>query len=232
MKILDRIPFAIDLPALFNNMHMEPDGECAAEIRAVAETAGPVARPKAIYDVGFIEEKGADHVTVGRVKFVSRVLRANLDAVERVFPYIVTCGVELDEIPITADDFVGQFCRDAIKEMALRVAMTYLADHLKTAYGLKKMAGMNPGSGDRDVWPIEQQRELFSVFGDVRSLIGVTLTDTFLMLPNKTVSGLFYPTEVDFVTCQLCHRATCPNRRAPFDSHLWEEKCAATPATT
>ena len=36
--------------------------------------------------------------------------------------------------------------------------------------------------------------------------IGVTLTDTFLMLPNKTVSGIFYPTEVDFVTCQLCHR--------------------------
>ena len=88
---------------------------------------------------------------------------------------------------------------------------------------------MNPGSGDVDIWPIEQQRELFSLFGDVKALIGVTLTDSFLMIPNKTVSGVFYPTEVDFVTCQLCHRERCPNRRAPFDAHLWDERTDSRP---
>jgi hypothetical protein len=50
----------------------------------------------------------------------------------------------------------------------------------------------------------------------------VELTDSFLMIPNKTVSGIYFPTERDFRTCQVCHREKCPNRRAPFDQTLWE----------
>jgi hypothetical protein len=44
------------------------------------------------------------------------------------------------------------------------------------------------------------------------------------MVPNKSVSGLLYPSEDGFQSCQLCHREGCPNRRAPFDPHLWEER--------
>ena len=225
MKILDQIPFEIDLPALFRRMRLEADAEYADDIRRLADAARPLARPRAIYEVAFIEgRKGRDEIRVGGARFVSRALRANLERVERVFPYIASCGPELDGLPVAADDFVGQFCRDTIKEMALHAAMAHVRAHVQETFALPKMAGMSPGSGDAHVWPIQQQKELFSIFGDVRSLIGVTLTDTFLMLPNKTVSGLFYPTEVDFVTCQLCHREVCPNRRAPFDQHQWELK--------
>jgi hypothetical protein len=81
---------------------------------------------------------------------------------------------------------------------------------------------MNPGSGDANVWPIEQQKELFSLFGDVENLIGVRLTDSFLMVPNKSVSGICFPTEINFQSCQLCHRMNCNGRKAPFDRKLWE----------
>jgi hypothetical protein len=81
---------------------------------------------------------------------------------------------------------------------------------------------MSPGSGDVNVWPIEQQRELFELLGDVRGQIGVELTDSFLMVPNKTVSGIHFPAEKDFRTCQVCHRENCPSRGAPFDQELWE----------
>jgi len=81
---------------------------------------------------------------------------------------------------------------------------------------------MNPGSGEVEVWPIEQQRELFSLFGDVRKQIGVELTDSFLMMPNKSVSGIQFPTETDFRTCQVCRRKNCPNRVAPFEQGLWK----------
>ncbi|MBC8461851.1 MAG: hypothetical protein H8D67_28105 [Deltaproteobacteria bacterium] len=37
---------------------------------------------------------------------------------------------------------------------------------------------------------IEQQKELFSIFGNVEDLIGVKLTDSYLMIPNKSVSRL------------------------------------------
>ena len=80
---------------------------------------------------------------------------------------------------------------------------------------------MRPGSGDATVWPIEQQKMLFDLLGDVRGCIGVRLTDSFLMMPNKTVSGIRVPTEKDFRSCQVCHRENCPSRSAGFDRELW-----------
>jgi len=160
----------------------------------------------------------------GRARFVSRVLRANLEEVERVFPYVATCGRELDSAPNSDGDVFSQFCWDAIKEMALHAALSHLVDHLKEVHELESLSSMNPGSGDLELWPIEQQKELFAFFGGVEDRIGVALTDSCLMIPNKSVSGLFFSSEHGFESCQLCHREDCPRRRAPFDPHLWEER--------
>ena len=81
---------------------------------------------------------------------------------------------------------------------------------------------MHPGSGDVDVWPIEQQSELFFLLGDVYSAIGVELTESYLMLPTKSVSGIRFPTQKDFQSCMLCHRENCPERSAQFDQTLWD----------
>ena len=75
---------------------------------------------------------------------------------------------------------------------------------------------MNPGSGNTGLWPLAQQKPLFELIGDVEASIGVRLTPSLLMLPNKSVSGILFPTEVHFETCQLCTREDCPRRRAPY----------------
>lgn len=258
MKVLDDIPFAIRTEEVFSRLHLETRGAYAAEIHALVDRARQVARPRALYEVAFVQERGADSVVIadgnrdgewlasegaygeadaagrggggeakpekGRARFVSRVLRANLEEVERVFPYVATCGEELAAIPVADDDVFGQFCRDTIKEMALHAAISHLTSHLRECYSLENLVSMNPGSGDVSVWPIEQQRELFAFFGDMQERIGVTLSDSCVMIPNKSVSGLFFPSETGFQTCQLCHREKCPGRRAPFDPHLWEER--------
>ena len=72
------------------------------------------------------------------------------------------------------------------------------------------------------MWPIEQQRELFALLGDVEGLIGVRLTASFLMVPTKSVSGLRFASAAEFYSCQLCRREKCPGRRAPFDRALWQ----------
>ena len=71
--------------------------------------------------------------------------------------------------------------------------------------------------GDASVWPIEQQQGLFSLLGDVEERVGVKLTDSFLMVPNKTTSGILFPTETDFRSCEVCHREDCPSRHAAFN---------------
>jgi hypothetical protein len=106
--------------------------------------------------------------------------------------------------------------------MALSTAFAYLLDHLKERYGLESLSFLSPGAGERQVWPIEQQRELFDFLGNDTAAIGVTLTETFVMIPNKTVSGIFYPCDEAFESCQLCRRERCDYRRAPFDRQLWQ----------
>jgi hypothetical protein len=224
MTVLDQIAFAADADALFAQLRVDPKSGLGIEVLELLDRAAPLARPKAVFIEAFIDGRDDRTVTIEGVTFTSRVLRECLEEVERVFPYVTTCGIELDALLEGLDDEFLRFALDCIKQAALSAAMEELRLHLAENYGLTKSSTMNPGSGDVDVWPIEQQAPLFSLFGDVEALIGVRLTESFLMCPNKSVSGIVFPTEVDFVTCQLCHREDCPNRRAPFDEHLWMER--------
>ena len=52
------------------------------------------------------------------------------------------------------------------------------------------------------------------------------LTDSFLMLPMKSVSGLYFATETSFQSCRLCPRKVCSGRQAPYEPSLWEERYA------
>ncbi len=85
-----------------------------------------------------------------------------------------------------------QYWVDAIKEMVLVAAIQALIQHLSSwrarAYG-------DDAPGSLADWPIREQRPLFKILGDPQAAIGVTLTDSFLMIPNKTVSGVRFPTE-------------------------------------
>jgi len=222
MQVLTGIPFELSAEALMEQVRVKASTDDAREFSALLDVARTIARPKAIYRECFIEAKGDLTVTMAGITFTSRVLRRNLDRVERVFPFIATCGHEMDQVPLPDGDFLKGFWRDTIKSTLLGFAVDYLGRHLAGKFGLGKTATMSPGEGDVSVWPIEQQRELFSLLGDVTKQIGVVLTDSMLMIPNKTRSGIVFPTETDFHTCQLCQRQDCPARRTPFDRPLWE----------
>ena len=80
---------------------------------------------------------------------------------------------------------------------------------------------MSPGSlAD---WPIEEQRPLFNILGDVDAAIGVKLSESLLMIPNKSLSGMYFPTEVRFFNCQLCPREQCPGRKAKYSEKMAKE---------
>ena len=224
MEVLNDIAFQLDMDTLLARLHIDKESEDAKDIQHLVDHVAPLIKPKAVYKVSYIQYKGYDTVNIGGVTFTSRVLRVNLDKVERVFPYIATCGSELEKIVAATDDFMRRFWLDTVKEMALEAGRKYLSNYLKRKYALGQMSKMSPGAGSQDLWPIEQQKQLFSIFGNVEDLIGVKLTDSFLMIPNKSVSGIYFPTEIKFESCQLCPRKGCPSRRAPYDKNLLEAK--------
>jgi len=220
MPIIDKINVSISLDELRKRLHMKKDHDMS-EIQPLIDVAVQLIEPRALYDVRYIEEKFEDAVIVNGRRLKSRVLRKNLDQVERIFPFVITIGPKLGEKQTTSTDLLENFYLDTIGNVALNSARKQLKRHLKSKFALEKISSMAPGSlAD---WPIEEQAPLFKLLGDVETSIGVKLTDSLLMLPAKSISGIYFPTEVSFFSCQLCPRERCESRKAIFSPKLAEE---------
>jgi len=221
MEVLSSIPVELDLDEFLRKVRVAAGSDDARAVAGLLDRVRPIASPKAVYDICYVGERGANTVSVGDVVFTSRVLRVNLGKAHRVFPYIATCGIELESVPGADGDPLQEYWLDQVRITALSVATAYLRKHIETKHRAGKMSNMSPGS--LQDWPISEQAQLFQVFGDAESQIGVKLTDRFLMLPIKSVSGIYFPTETSFESCQLCPREDCPGRAAPYDSSLWQQ---------
>jgi len=222
IEVLDDIGFEVDEKALLAELRVAEGSEDAEAVRDLVETVRAIAKPKAVYKVSYIEGVDGDEVCIDGVVFTSRVLSANLGKVGRVFAYVATCGREFDEVEIASDDMLRGYWLDTIKGMALQACMEYLYGHIRGKYLLETTATMSPGEAERDIWPIEQQKLLFSLLGDTEELVGVKLTESMLMIPNKSLSGICFPSEVSFKSCQVCQRKSCHARRAAFDKGLMD----------
>ena len=222
MELIRNIPLELEVPALLEKVRIDPESDDARDIEALVQSARAVVDPKAVYETSSVQPGEGDTVLMNGVTFESRVLRALTVDAGQAFPFIITCGSELDGITLPPDDFMKQFWLDSIKELALRAAMDHFTHHIQEKFGFDQVSSMSPGSGSGDLWPLEQQTILFSIFKDTEALMGVRLTDSCLMIPNKTVSGILFPTETKFENCQLCNREKCQERKAPFDQNLWD----------
>ena len=220
--ILDEIPFQPDIESLMKTVHLTEEGPFARDFARLAAEAQELARPKALYRLAFIEARDGDTVTIDGVAFTSRVLRVNLEQAHRVFVYVATCGREIQQWTHSESDLLHQYWAEALEESALRCAIQALNGHITTHYHPGPNSAMAPGSLGN--WPLTEQRPLFALLGDTRTDIGVELSESLLMIPTKSVSGIRFPTEQSFESCQLCPRESCPGRRAPYDQDLYARR--------
>jgi len=219
------VPFELNtnlLFELFERFNMQPNNDRINELEDLIEEVKNISKPKALYKVSFIEAKGEDTIKFDGVTFTSRTLRKNLDEIERVFPFMVTCGAEIDAIDIGQADPEKEKWMSCIRSALVLAGIHFLRDHITEKHKVTKLSYIGPGQGDSSVWPYEQLRELYSIYGNAEELIGVKLTESLLMEPLASAAGIFFPTEVDFQACQLCHNETCSLRQAPFDKELWD----------
>ncbi|MBN2502099.1 MAG: hypothetical protein JXB38_15050 [Anaerolineales bacterium] len=224
-KIIDTIPLKVDFEALCQSLRIRPDTERAAELKQLVEQAELIARPKAMYRLGFIEEKGEDYIVVDGLPFKSRILRVNVGETQRVFFFIATCGEELDSWSSSRPSMILRYYADVIQEIALRQVSEALAADIEANYRPGQTAMMTPGS--LDDFPLSEQMGVFAMLGDPRTSIGVDLNDSYLMKPMKSVAGVMFSTQFDFESCQLCPREVCQNRRSPYQPELLTERYVA-----
>jgi len=220
--VLDNISFQLDLDSLKKRLRIKEGSTYADDLKRIASEAQAIAKPKALYKVAFIRSRGDDYVAIDGLTLTSRVLRVNLEQAHRVFPFVATCGTELDDWSNSIDDMLQRYWADTIKELALRSAIRALNEHLVERYRPGRTSAMSPGS--LEDWPLQAQRALFAILGDPKDAIGVQLSDSLLMIPTKSVSGIRFPTQESFESCQLCPRENCPGRGATYDKGLYDRK--------
>jgi hypothetical protein len=216
MEIIDGIPVELDPAAVVQRLRFDPARAGFPSLDGLVAEARGLMRLRAAVLVAYTGAVGEETVEVGGVAFRSRLLRRNLDGVRKVFPFIMTAGPQLEAAAAADRDLLKQYYLEEMANIALEEAAAWLARRLETRWALPRISSMDPGS--LEDWPITEQPKLFSLFGDTERLIGVRLTDSLLMVPRKSVSGIFFPSEEGFLSCRLCERPSCPSRKAPYDA--------------
>ena len=217
-SILYTAPVSFPEEALFKALKMEydPDREETDIVLELREEAIKIAAPKAVYKESTLEI--TDRGTIIDGILFPHPLRAKKLADQKVvYPYALSCGVELDKWSQGFTDPLEAYIADGIKVFALYQFMGEFKQYIKaTRFGGGTFSALNPGSLGE--WPIEGQLPLFALLGDAGTKAGITLTKDYLMVPTKASSGIFFASETEYHNCSHCPRLDCPNRRAEFTS--------------
>ena len=219
--MLDGFPIELSLAKVLARLKIDERRSQILGADNAFKTGAPLIHPRAFYRTAHVTRHGSENVEIEATQFTSRVLAKNLERIERVFPYVLTIGDLLENKARDSEKIATKLVLEAVGDLALGSALEYLQRHISEQHVLNTTSHMGPGQLD---WPIGQQKQLFSILGNVKDAIGVTLTESLMMLPRKSVSGIRFSSPLPFCDCLLCPREDCPGRQAKFDQHLFEIK--------
>jgi hypothetical protein len=219
-QVLDDFPVELSLEKTLERLRLDEGRSRTLGVEDIFKTATGLIHTQAIYGEAYVNKRSLDKIEIDDVEFTSHVLAKNLEHIERVFPYLLTIGDSLENTARSSESTVRRLVLETIGDLALGSGLEHLKRHISEQYGLETTSNMGPGQLD---WSVEQQKELFSLLGHVEDTMGVTLTESLMMVPRKSISGIIFPTEEAFISCRLCQRNRCPSRKAPFDRTLSNE---------
>ncbi len=219
--VIDDIRIELRPAEVIRRLHLErmpdPEGTARGLIRRVLA----LAEPRAVYRAVAVDARGEDWIQAGGVRLESVVLARHTRGAKEVFPYVVTLGPGLDEETSACTDLLEQFGLHEVGNLALARAQEVVRERVARASGTERLYSLQPGAlAD---WPLTEQGALFRLLGDVEAAVGVRLTKSFMMVPRKSVSGIWFPSDEAFVSCRLCDQERCPARRARFEPEAAEE---------
>lgn len=157
---------------------------------AMIERARPLLTPAVAFEIHDVLEARHERLVISpRVSLRSLLLASTFGDAQSIVIAVCTIGPQLEEavramfaagqlVEATVLDGVGSA---AVEELAQRACRLF--EDMARERGLGTSAPLSPGSSD---WSLEAQRELFDLVSAEE--IGVTLNDSFLMYPLKSLS--------------------------------------------
>jgi len=218
-EVLRNIPVYPDASRVIRRLSffrdLTPDIE---EVARLVKQVGSLARPVAVYKSSPVQDNIGNDLKIEDIKFTNVLLRVNLKQVDRVFPYVVTCGEET-EAWLNSGNLSGlSRVVNIIQEMILAETLEYLRCYITNRYKLEYLWSLQPG--DMQAWPVEDRALLLTILGNVEEIAGVRLSSSGSLVPQFSACGIFYDTEMEFEGCQVCPQEPCMGRRAPYCEDL------------
>jgi hypothetical protein len=178
--------------------------------------------PRVIWKIHTIRSvDGAGVSLEDGVFFQSRKMARSLAGADRLVCFVATVGRAVDEMieaAMSEGDIADSYIMDAMGSGAVEcTADTFQNDLVDNMLTQPYDAGLRFSPGYCD-WPLAEQEKIFELL-DCRE-IGVTLSDSALMAPRKSVSAVFglYDKTADRVRpkanpCNNCGKKDCIARR-------------------
>ena len=218
-KILTIEPSAVSLDTILSDLHMSKEHKSYEKVAALYEAAVKIVKPVALY-AALTPEARDGAIWLNGIRLEEPFVYKMLSGHDTVVPYAASCGREIDEWSLAFTDLFDQFVADAIKESYLDAVLEQLNREVREKYfdAGTSASSINPGS--LEAWPITGQKPLFEILGGVTGVaedIGITVKDSLMMIPTKSVSGILFPSDIPYHNCQLCAKENCPERKAPYE---------------
>jgi hypothetical protein len=159
-----------------------------------------------------------DAVTVGGIHIKSHDLRRHIDGCREAVVFAATLGAQADLLLLRSSKIdmsravVLQACAAAMvegycDEIGLEIAKE------ATIQGLYLRPRYSPGYGD---FSIRHQHDLLGIL-DCQKKIGLTITDSFMLAPSKSVTAIIGLTDQEqschIAKCMDCKSTDCPFRK-------------------
>ena len=197
-----------------------PDDDVMAEVRAVGDMAAAVARPRFCYMVadGTLDLV-RDTLTIGGTELhVGRIISRQLRGSEAFALFVATAGAEFEDLQMRLkddDDMVRTFIADSFGSVIAEHTADIMEECLQGELDGRGWRHTNRFSPGYCGWHVSEQQRLFPLFG-VERPCGVRLTESSLMVPIKSVSGVIGlgpgVRKLEY-SCGLCDYKDCYKRR-------------------
>ncbi|MFQ5826043.1 MAG: vitamin B12 dependent-methionine synthase activation domain-containing protein [Dehalococcoidia bacterium] len=223
LAIDERIDIQIDREEVLRYLGYQAGHKVPARILSLVDrhiqNASQLIEPQHSFVIRNTEGVEGDKVFFGDVTFESRIIAQLMQRCQKAAVFAVTIGGSLEgQVRQLADEgrVLEAAIMDAVGSDAAEKAATAVQGRVReiaNAQGLGISSRFSPGYCD---WDIGQQTMVFHAMNG-RSA-GIRLTDSCLMVPRKSVSGVIgmspHGGELErWSPCQSCKRRNCPGRR-------------------
>lgn len=199
-----------------------PDDMTVAETSAMLERISRILRPQFCFFItdAVLDTEAKTLSVMGHDFSIGHIIAAQLRGSIRFAFFVATAGKEFEEFQhsLTAEgDMVKIFIADAIGSVIAEKVADLMEKELELLLDRSGWHHTNRFSPGYCGWHVSAQHDLFSLF-PTPAPCGVTLTESSLMTPIKSVSGVIglgdKVRKLEY-SCGLCDYKLCYKRRLP-----------------